>query len=283
MTASTVLTLSSAPRPAATRVALLGVLTANALAAVLLASLLAVLGRATPAGAAPAAAALNMTKFVNTGSGDNNIVYNGDIITYTIVVTNVGDTTITNTNILDILPGDTLDSIECFQQCEPTVQEESIPEPLGGTLIITVTTQLSWTVASLAPGASTELGFRGRVVGQADGTIFNNRAFATYLVNGNPDTPGSPASSETATTVRIKVGENGTPGLSSAPTWFSDDIGGTLSQDWGDFNNDGYLDLVLGSSTGTSVYRNVQGRMVFYWKNTTRTSGVRWADFNGDG
>ena len=44
------------------------------------------------------------------------------------------------------------------------------------------------------------------------------------------------------------------------------------------------MDLVLGSSVGTSVFLNENGRLVkLNWPNDKRTYGVRWADFNGDG
>ncbi len=62
-------------------------------------------------------------------------------------------------------------------------------------------------------------------------------------------------------------------------------ISGTLSQDWGDFDRDGYLDLALGSSSGISIYHNLSGQL-----STSAWSlpggpvyGVRWADLNGDG
>ncbi|MCC7360146.1 MAG: VCBS repeat-containing protein [Anaerolineales bacterium] len=301
MNPSSALVLSPVLRPAALPAtrraarAVWGLLAANLLGAALVAALLALLSAARPAQAAavaplharpgapaaPADTGLTMAKFVTTDSGDNNVVFNGELITYTIVVTNGAGSTATDINILDILPADTLKEVVCLQACEPIFTEQTIPEPLGGTLVITITTNLSWTVASLAPGGVTQLSFRGRVVGQADGTVINNRAIVpTYALN---EGFGSASSNTTATTVRLRVDEAGTPGLSGAPTWFSDDVGGTLSQDWGDFNNDGYLDLVLGSSIGTSVYRNEQGRMVLYWSNTLRTYGVRWADFNGDG
>ncbi len=236
-----------------------------------------------PAGEAPAPLAasdtVSMTKLVDTGTGDNAVAFNGDVLTYTIVLTNNSASfAALDILVIDTLPIDTLQDIACGV-CEHIVEEQTIPEPLGGELVITVTRQLSWTVSSLAPGASTALVFTGRVVGQADGTIFKNRAFASFTMNNGL---GSSSTNETVTTVRVALDNDGLPGLAAAPTWFSEDLGGTLSQDWGDFNNDGYLDLVLGSSVGTSVYRNEGGILVPYWSNNRRTYGVRWADLNGD-
>src|SRR5512141_610215 len=39
-------------------------------------------------------------------------------------------------------------------------------------------------------------------------------------------------------------------------------ISSTLSQDWGDFDRDGNLDLALGTSRGISIYHNLKGQLV---------------------
>ncbi len=52
---------------------------------------------------------------------------------------------------------------------------------------------------------------------------------------------------------------------------------------WGDYDRDGDLDLVLASSTGTTVYRNDDGQLRRLWSNNRITFGARWGDFNGDG
>jgi len=112
-----------------------------------------------------------------------------------------------------------------------------------------------------------------------------NKAFATFVPFGSSD-PVTFPTPDVKTTVRAKIGQLGQSSLASAPTWFSGDAGGTLSQDWGDFNGDGQLDLVLGSSLGASVYVNQNGQLKLYWKeptNNRRAYGVRWADFNHDG
>src|SRR5258706_4703038 len=135
----------------------------------------------------PAAASetLSLSKLVQTGSGDNGVVFNGQRITYTIIITNNSAShTATGISIFDVLPPATLDSINCVNPCQPIFTEQQVPEPLGGTLLVTVTTELSWTVGSVAPQTSVHLVFTGRVVGQTDGTVFKNRAFATFVLNG---------------------------------------------------------------------------------------------------
>ena len=62
-------------------------------------------------------------------------------------------------------------------------------------------------------------------------------------------------------------------------------ISGTLSQDWGDFDRDGYLDLALGTTDGISVYHNLSGQLIEpAWSLPGDAAyGVRWADLDGDG
>ena len=278
--------------------ALLGIVVANLAGAVLLLATVGALAAAQPATAhgavlpqehpaqrlAPATNSLTMAKLVNTGSGDNSVVFNGDQITYTVVITNNSSSaSATNIQVIDKLPLDTLQGIVCFSPCQQLYEQKQIPEPTGGTLVVTVTRSLSWTVATLAPLATTQLMFGGRVVGQSDGTVFHNRAQATYAFGSQP---GSASTNQVNTTVHIRIGQSGQPSLATAPTWFSSDLGGTLSEDWGDFNGDGSLDLVLGSSLGTSVYINVGGKLQPYWNdyNLHRPAyGVRWADVNHSG
>ena len=68
----------------------------------------------------------------------------------------------TDISVIDVLPLDTLDQITCLSPCEPIFEEQEIPEPLGGTLVVTITRQLSWTVAVAgAAGAHTNWCFKG--------------------------------------------------------------------------------------------------------------------------
>jgi uncharacterized repeat protein (TIGR01451 family) len=273
----------------------LGIAFANGLAAAALLAVFLWLSSARPASAEPAGAAgaapagpsapanlgVAMDKWLSTGTGDNSLAYNGSIITYTLRVTNHTSTSVSNIQIFDQLPPDTLSDIHCLPACDHIFDSQLIPEPLGGTLLVTVTRMLSWSVPSLAPGQAVQMAFQARLVGQADGTVFANTAFATY----NNGTGFATVPNDVTATVRINIGQTGQSGMATAASWFSTDVVGTLSQDWGDFDRDGYLDLALGSSIGTAIYRNENGRLVKLdgWNNSNRTYGVRWADFTGNG
>ncbi len=208
-------------------------------------------------------------------------VFNGGELTYTILFRNTSAITpATDIRIADVLPTDVLYDIECSDNCGRIVETQSFRDAVGNLIVVTVTRQVSWAIESLAPGATVYRVFTGTVLGQADGTIIRNQAFVAYNQGGIgiPD-----ASNETATTVRLLAAQTGQPSISPVPTWLSKDFGGTLSQDWGDFNNDGQLDLAMGSSLGTTVYRNNQGQLTRSWGDTRQSYGVRWADLNNDG
>lgn len=233
------------------------------------------------------------SQLIDTGLTDNATAYNGDTITYVLTLSNTGALSITDLVLLDFLP-DTVQDIHVLNEstiavtcdtaattCERALVSKAFPEPLGGTLIVSATTWITWRVPSLLPGASTTLTISGRVEGQADGSVFVNRAFVDFKQGGQPQ---AYTFDEVATTARLRV-STGNNIVSQTPNWFSSDLGGTLSQDWGDFDRDGYLDLVLGSSLGPTIYRNDQGRLIkFAGLESTRPAyGVRWADVTGDG
>ena len=208
---------------------------------------------------------------------------NGNLITYAISVTNNTTATIRNVSLLDVLPRGALqEPIECIPNvaCEKIIEAQEIPEPLGGTILVTETRQISWTIASIAPGTSAVRQFRGRLVGQTDGSIIKNQAFASYDQGGVPQ---AVSSNETQTVVRVNAALGVGATLARAATWFSSDRGGTLSLDWGDFDRDGDLDMALASSVGTTIYRNEGGRLRPFWSNSRRTYGVSWGDFLGNG
>lgn len=235
----------------------------------------------------PAAAQGTVTveKVVSTGNDDPAIAFNGDTIAYTIIINNGTSNQLTDLVILDVLPENVLDSIQCQNArgatpCVLINEVEEIPEPLGGTLTVTTTRQISWTVDSVPPNGTVTRSFTARVIGQADGASFTNVAYASYRERGAVKTQ---ASNEVRLSVRLRIDEGGTTTLSDTPTWFSEDVGGTLSSDWADFDQDGDLDLVLGSTLGTTVYRNNNGQMEQFWSSSRPAYGVRFADVTGDG
>ena len=167
-------------------------------------------------------------------------------------------------------------------------ETQTLPDPAGRMVVITATREISWSIPSLANNSGLTLSFSGDVVGQADNTAFTNRVFALYHIAGQPD-PGSASAEELGITahMRIPIENVGGTSISGVPTWFSRDMGGTISQDWGDFDRDGDPDLALGSALGTTIYRNDDGQLTLYWlsppndQDTYRLSyDVRWADVN---
>lgn len=233
--------------------------------------------------AAPAIAqgTVNMRVVVSTANNDGTAI-NGDTIIYTIIVNNDTANTLNNILILDVLPENVLDNIKCLNPpnavpCELINEIDEIPEPLGGTLTVTTTRQISWTVASMAPNTSLQRAFAARVIGQANGAAFSNIAYISF--------GGQTLNNEVSLTVRQSIEEGGGTTLSDTPTWLSQDAGGTLSSDWADFDGDGDLDMVLGSTLGTTVYRNNAGQLEQFWTAGEGRPGygVRWADVTGDG
>ena len=117
---------------------------------------------------------VTLEKVVSTGNDDTSIAFNGDTIAYTIILNNGTSNNLTNIVILDVLPENVLDNIDCLDSpsavpCDLINEIEQIPEPLGGTLTVTTTRQISWTVASLPPNGTLTRSFTARVIGQADG------------------------------------------------------------------------------------------------------------------
>ncbi len=251
-------------------------------------AVLAVFWQPQPSAAQLTLATVTVNKVVTTGNDDNS-AFNGDTIAYTIIVNNGTSSAVSDLLILDVLPENVLDNVVCLDAVNTTpcalINEVStIPEPLGGTITVTTTRQISWTVTSLAANTSLQRSFTARVIGQADGATFTNVAYVSYRQSGQLRTQ---ASNEVNLTVRLRIDEGGATTLSDTPTWFSQDVGGTLSMDWADFDGDGDLDLALGSTLGISVYRNVAGSLEQFWSLAGTSSdrpafGVRWADVNGD-
>ncbi|MCB0117331.1 MAG: DUF11 domain-containing protein, partial [Caldilineaceae bacterium] len=166
--------------------------------------------------------------------------FNGGDIFYTITLTNTSTSvTLRNVALRDVLPRGALRDIRCIANtCDRVVEERQIPEPLGGVIVVTETRELSWTIASIAPGTAATRRFAASIAGQADGASIKNQAFANYQLNGERL---SASSNEVQTIVRVSTEEGMGAVISKAPNWFSSDRGGTLGLDWGDFDRDGDL------------------------------------------
>ncbi len=157
-------------------------------------------------------------------------VFNGAAIAYTITLKNISAaTTLRNIAVRDVLPRGALRSIRCDRNCQYIIESTQISEPLGGTIVVTETRELSWTVPILTPGLEMVLHIYGTVVGQSEGSI-KNQAFASYILN-NEERIASTAEVQTQVSVSTKPGVGAV--LSTAPNWFSNDRGGTLDQDLG--------------------------------------------------
>ncbi len=73
---------------------------------------------ATPVSAAvQAQSTLSVGSTAQSSAGTGSLVYNGEPITYTFTITNIGATAATNLKVYDSLPADTLDQIACFPEC----------------------------------------------------------------------------------------------------------------------------------------------------------------------
>lgn len=234
---------------------------------------------------------LEIRKFVqsNTPPFDGSVIYNGDYITYTITVRNLTGSPILVTRARDELTPGTLFGVECDQAGDPpcslevTTQSVSIPSTQKGVNlpplppVITTTNAVVWANFNIAPGETKTLVFSGIVDCLPAGAQLRNVAGVTF--------GGSfLVSNETVTTVELRpavINASGRP-LLTGPSGCSIEVGG-YDQDWGDFDQDGDLDLALATNNRTVVYRNFNGQMTQMASHDQRSFGVRWADIDGDG
>ncbi|MBN2007544.1 MAG: VCBS repeat-containing protein [Anaerolineae bacterium] len=239
-----------------------------------------------------------ISQTVETGTGDNSFAYNGDPLTYTIALSNTSSNIyISQVKINDVLPTGSLDdnSLTCrintsIIPCAIISESQKAPLPSGNMIEVTRTLMLSWTVETLNPNEVVTLSFSGQLVGKGEGEeLSNNLAVMYWWRQGSTIGPFSETlkNDELTITTRVRTETAGGTSISKAPVWFADDwAGGTLSQDWADFDFDGDLDLALGSSLGTYIYENEDGTLKLLWKNVPENPenynyplsyGIAWA------
>ena len=227
----------------------------------------------------------NVTLSVVVGTTHPNgdtFVYNGDQIVYTITITNNSAFDLTNVQIFDFLPANTFaDSVSGPStseiNCTPAAPDCTLAPPSGAPSSIT------WAPPNIAAnGGAVTKQFRGTIVCQPDNTVFENEILVTYDQDMKPKF----ISERIPTTARVRFLPNGTSNLAGeAPSWCSQEKF-VLDLDWGDFDNDGDLDLALAASIdGVKVYRNDQGQLTPLWSGsaTRFAAGVLWADVDNNG
>ncbi|MCB0083285.1 MAG: VCBS repeat-containing protein, partial [Caldilineaceae bacterium] len=67
--------------------------------------------------------------------------------------------------------------------------------------------------------------------------------------------------------------------------WESDEISSTRAIAWGDYDNDGDVDLLAGCDGRNHLYQNDHGHWRLVWSSdeVSSTQSIAWADYNGDG
>jgi hypothetical protein len=244
--------------------------------------------------------------------GLGTVVYNGDVITYTITINLSGiDTTgtVTNVRVEDVFPANVFD-IDVPTGCDPTCTVSTptcTPACIVETIAVTLTdrdgnplppqfnilkpVKVIWHFDGPFTSSSfpLTLTFAPKVICQPQGSSFNHQPVLTY---NNPDGRFQPSPPKQTTVQVTPPGQNGQSTFSAAPEICSTEgpIGGTLDMDWGDFDNDGDLDVALVSpSRGLFIYRNTGSGFELLTGNvlpgfqTVGLEGVRWGNFRGDG
>lgn len=209
---------------------------------------------------------LDVIKTVQTDADPINgaIVYNGDRITYTLTIHNLTGGVVTIDQVLDNVPSGVLSNMQCV-----TVTP--------GTNCAVSPSSITWGGFQVAGGATATLRFTAFVGCLASGSSVLNQATVTYGSSLQP-------SNEVISLAQLKpvvLNATGRPML-DGPSSCSNESGG-YDQDWGDYDQDGDLDLALATITQLAVYRNDNGQMVALTGYPHRTFGVRWGDIDNDG
>ncbi len=241
-----------------------------------------------PAAAAANAITLSMAVQANGAGGfvAQSSVNNNAALIFRIRIDNKTASTLTGLRFESVMPSEGLDSIQCALCTETRVTTSTIVNELGDSEVVTVTRELIWELAgSVAPNASRDVTFSARVVAQVGGAAIENSALAFYKEGG---TDKSAISNGVKLAVVADVPNSAVvtaTAVSTTPTWFSSDLGGTLDLDWGDFDLDGDLDLAMASTVGINVYRNDAGQMTLIWTDpqARATYSVRWLDVDNAG
>jgi len=219
-------------------------------------------------------------------------IINGDWITYTLTIANDG-TDVKEIYVEDQLPQDVLANAQCLTEvnnCEVEVSTTTVNIRGGGTVIVTQPIKVKWTFTSttaLTHSFPLTLQFKAQVLCQPVGSQFDNQASLNYTnVNGQLGFALADPLQLTTEVAQAPFDQQGHFYVSSAPELCTTNgpVGGTSDMDWGDFDNDGDLDLVLVSwGDGVFVYRNNgQGQFKMFWNGSNHPAeSVQWADFDG--
>ena len=217
-----------------------------------------------------------------TGQSDVHTVKNGDVVTINLVVSGETQPITVTINLPDASQDVGINTIVCIPECEPKISTATFNLPTGGSYSSDYVSAVVWdnagresrsfSVAMPVVDQPTDvpLNFQANV-SRADSTEIDliNVVNNSYIINVLPALGGA-SEKDLGHVVSVRN-----------PIWKPESAGSVYSQDWGDFNHDGWLDLALGGYNGVSVYSNTQGKLERLWasENTlTQTTGVRWAD-----